>query len=201
MDDPRISDIDPNGGDFSRRGFLAGGLGLGLVAGASLLGLDFWFDTGAASADTSGTYPLPSTTAPEQIHLEWGSDPAHTVTVSWGSAGGVPQPDATLVFSADPITGANRGQRASLTVKSFTDGINRQTTYYYHATLTGLKASTRYYYQISDGATPPGVVGSSFLTAPTGRAPFTFTSYGDLATPTARLSSSGRGWRESSDNA
>lgn len=201
MDDLRISDIDPAGGGLSRRGFLAGGLGLGLLVGASALGLDFWFDSGAASADTSGAYPLPSTTAPEQIHLEWGSSPAHAVTVSWGSAGGVPQPDATLVYSADPITGANRGKNATLTVKSFTDGIDLQTTYYYHAALTGLKASTRYYYQISDGATPPGVVGSSFMTAPTGRAPFTFTSYGDLATPTGHLSSSGRGWQESSDNA
>lgn len=198
MDDPSISAIDGAGRGFSRRGFLVGGLGFGVLAA---LGLDFWFDSGLASADTSGTYPLPSVTAPEQIHLQWGAHPAHQVTVSWASAGGTPQPDATLIYSPSPITGANQGKAATITVKAFTDGINDQTTYCYHAPLNGLKPATRYYYQISDGATPSSLIGSSFMTAPAGRAPFTFTSYGDLATPTGHLSSSGHSWRESSDNA
>ncbi|MDQ6782150.1 MAG: metallophosphoesterase family protein [Actinomycetota bacterium] len=201
MNDARGSVIDPAEGGLSRRGFLMGGMGLGILAGASALGLEFWFDSGLASADTSGTYPLPSTTAPEQIHLQWGAHPAHEVVVSWGSAGGVPQPDASVAFADRPITAANPGKAAPITVRTFTDGINTQTTYYYHASLAGLKPSTRYYYEISDGATPRSVIGSSFTTAPVGRAPFSFTSYGDLATPTGHLNSSGHTWALSSDNA
>lgn len=59
MDDPRTSEINPVGGGFSRRGFLIGGLGVGVMAGMSALGLDFWFDSGLASADTTSAIPLP----------------------------------------------------------------------------------------------------------------------------------------------
>ena len=200
MDDLRSSTIDGPGSGFSRRNFLLGGLGLGVLAGASALGLDFWFDSGVASADTSATFQLPSTTAPEQIHLQWGATPTTELTVSWGSAGTVPQPGPSLVYATSPITAANPGNAAVVSVKSFTDGLNLQTTYYYHATLTGLQPATTYHYQISDGASPASTVGSSCTTAPAGRAKFTFTSYGDLATPTAHLSSSGHTWAESSDN-
>ena len=201
MDEERSSMVDPHGMGISRRGFLKGGVGLGMMAGVSALGLEFWFDSGLASADTSGTYPLPSTTAPEQIHLQWGADPAHDVTVSWGSPGSVAQPAPGLVYALGPLGAANPGISVPVTTKAFTDGINLQATYYYHAELSALAPATTYYYQISDGASPAATVAGTFTTAPSGRVPFTFTSYGDLATPTGHLNDSGRSWQESSDNA
>jgi phosphodiesterase/alkaline phosphatase D-like protein len=84
---------------------------------------------------------------------------------------------------------------------SFTDGLNGQTTYFYHVQLTGLRPGTRYHYQVSDGAASPSVAGASFETAPAGRAKFRFSSYGDLSTPSWDLNASGNIWHESCDNA
>jgi hypothetical protein len=53
--------------------------------------------------------PLPTTTAPEQLLLTWGSDPASEVTVSWSAPGTVAQPAPTLAFSTRPITEKNPG--------------------------------------------------------------------------------------------
>ncbi len=86
------------------------------------------------------------------------------------------------------------GEAASV---SFTDGLNGQTTYFYHVQLKGLKPGTRYYYQVSDGAHAPSTAGASFETAPHGRAKFRFSSYGDLATPSWDLNTSGNIWHES----
>jgi Purple acid Phosphatase, N-terminal domain len=52
------------------------------------------------------------------------------------------------------------GEAASV---SFTDGLNGQTTYFYHVRLKGLRPGTRYYYQVSDGAHTPG---TSFALVP-----------------------------------
>jgi hypothetical protein len=89
------------------------------------------------------------------------------------------------------------GEAASV---SFTDGLNGQTTYFYHVQLKGLKPGTRYYYQVSDGAHAPATAGAAFETAPHGRAKFRFSGYGDLATPSWDLNTSGNIWHESSDN-
>ena len=51
---------------------------------------------------------------------------------------------------------------------SFTDGLNGQTTYFYHVQLTDLEPATRYYYQVSDGAARRPTAGASFETAPSG---------------------------------
>jgi alkaline phosphatase D len=160
--------------------------------------------------------PLPTTTAPEQLLLTWGSDPATEVTVSWSAPGTVAQPAPTLAFSTRPITAKNPGwliklpdpQPLDVTKRydetaaiSFTDGLNGQTTYFYHVQLRGLVPGTRYYYQVSDGAATPSVAGAAFETAPFGRAKFRFSSYGDLSTPSWDLNTTGNIWHESCDNA
>ena len=66
---------------------------------------------------------------------------------------------------------------------SFTDGLNNQTTFFYHVQLTDLEPGTKYFYEVSDGAAHPATAGASFETAPAGRARYRFSSYGDLATP------------------
>jgi len=83
---------------------------------------------------------------------------------------------------------------------SFTDGLNGQTTYFSHVQLRHLEPGTRYFYQVSDGAATPSTAGASFATAPWGRAKFRFSSFGDLATPSWDLNTSGNIWHESCDN-
>ena len=137
------------------------------------------------------------------------------VTVSWSAPGTVPQPAPTLAVSTEPITAGNPGWLIKLpdpkpldvtqryeeaASVSFTDGLNGQTTYFYHVQLTHLQPGTRYYYQVSDGAAAPSTAGATFETAPHGRAKFRFSSYGDLATPSWDLNTSGNIWHESCDN-
>jgi hypothetical protein len=137
------------------------------------------------------------------------------VTVSWSAPGTVAQPAPVLALSRRPITAANPGLRVRLpepepldvtrrpapaAAVSFTDGLNHQTTYCYHVQLTDLEPGSRYYYEVSDGAATPSTAGSSFQTAPAGRARYRFSSYGDLATPSWDLNASGNQWHESCDN-
>jgi hypothetical protein len=69
--------------------------------------------------------------------------------------------------------------------RTYTDGLNGQTVFTYHASLTGLKADSEFHYSVTadndrNRARP---FAASFRTAPSGRKPFRWTSYGDLATP------------------
>ncbi len=169
------------------------------------------------SGRTLATVPLPSGTAPEQLRLSFGADPATAVTVSWSAPGSTPQPRPALAYSTAPITPARPGRivwlpepqpldvtrpRPQAWAVSFTDGLGGQTTYHYHVQLTGLEPGTRYYYRISDGAMPnPSTADGSFETAPAGRAAFRFSSFGDLATPSSDRSASGHQWFQSCDNA
>src|SRR5262249_20449247 len=65
---------------------------------------------------------------------------------------------------------------------SYIDAKSRQVVYAYHAKLDGLQADSAYLYgALHDGAEPEF---GSFRTSPRGRAPFTFSSFGDQGTPT-----------------
>jgi hypothetical protein len=202
---------------FTRRRFIIGTVGVGA---ASVLAGTVVRPPRALAATAPGgppttTLPLPTTTAPEQLLLTWGNDPASEVTVSWSAPGTVAQPAPTLAVSTQPITAHNPGRLVKLpdpapldvarryetaASVSFTDGLNGQTTYFYHVQLTDLLPGTRYYYRVSDGAATPSTAGSSFETAPNGRAKFRFSSYGDLSTPSWDLNTSGNIWHESCDN-
>jgi hypothetical protein len=202
---------------FTRRRFIIGTVGVSAVAalGGTVVRAPRAFAATPPSGPPTTTLPLPTTTDPEQLLLTWGRDPATEVTVSWSAPGTVAQPAPVLSFSTQPISARNPGWLVKLpdprpldvterygeaTAISFTDGLNGQTTYFYHVQLTSLKPGTRYYYQVSDGAATPSTAGSSFETAPTGRAKFRFSSYGDLATPSWDLNTSGNIWHESCDN-
>ena len=187
----------------SRRGFLGGtvavgaALSVGGLAGAEVL---------TAPAAAAAAYPLPVTTAPEQLHLTWGPDPSTEVTVSWASPGTVAQPAPTLAYSTQPITSANPGRIVALpeptaldptqlrtrpAAVSFLDGGSGQTTYHYHVPLRHLTPGTSYYYQVSDGAATPATAGASFTTAQQGRFNFRFSSFGDVDVPSADRNASG----------
>ncbi|MGD0705527.1 MAG: metallophosphoesterase family protein [Trebonia sp.] len=202
---------------FTRRRFIIGTVGVGaasVLAGTAVRAPRALAATAPGGPPTT-TLPLPTTTAPEQLLLTWGNDPAREVTVSWSAPGTVAQPAPTLAVSTRPITAEHPGRLIKLpdpapldvtkryddaASVSFTDGLNGQTTYFYHVQLTDLWPATRYYYQISDGAAEPSTAGASFETAPFGRAKFRFSSYGDLSTPSWDLNSSGNIWHESCDN-
>ena len=209
-------------GGVSRRTFLSGvvvagaAASLASVTDAALSGQRALASPAPPAGPPTTTVPLPTTTAPEQLLLTWGSDPATQVTISWSAPGTVPQPAPVLNYSTVPISARRPGRTVSLpepqpldvTARygarasvSFTDGLNAQTTFFYHVQLRDLEPNTRYYYQVSDGATPsPSTAGASFQTAPRGRARFRFSSYGDLATPSYDLNASGYQWHESCDN-
>jgi hypothetical protein len=65
---------------------------------------------------------------------------------------------------------------------SYTDAKSSQVVYAYHAKIDGLRADSSYLYAAThEGAEPEF---GTFRTCPRGRAPFTFTSFGDQGTPT-----------------
>jgi hypothetical protein len=115
---------------------------------------------------------------PEQIHLSWGEDPAHAVFVSWVSAAQAVHPRVLL----------HRG-RATRVVqaiqRTYTDGLNGQTVFTYHARLDDLTADTAYRYSVTadNDSLVQKPFAARFRTAPVGRRAFRWTSYGDLATP------------------
>jgi hypothetical protein len=217
--DPGLSTIGGDG--LSRRRFLSGVAGFGAVLGlAGVTEGTFWYDDASAATAPSGppttTLPLPTTTAPEQLRLSWGDDPSTSVTVSWSAPGTVAQPAPALAWSEEPITATNPGRIVRLPAPepldvrrrhhrhaavTFTDGLSGQTTYHYHVQLDHLCPATTYHYEISDGAATPSVAGSTFTTAPVGRASYRFSSYGDLSTPSWDRNASGNVWHESCDNA
>jgi hypothetical protein len=155
---------------FTRRQVLAGAGGTGLLAAAGPLSiLGAARPARASSAAPDGT--------PEQIHLAWGADPASSMTVSWASPG--------EAHGARVLLHAGDGRRRTLPAvqRVYTDGLNGETVWTYHAEVTGLRPGTTYSYTVTadnDSAEP---FTATFTTAPLGRAPFRFTSFGDLATP------------------
>jgi len=115
---------------------------------------------------------------PEQIHLTFGADPATSMTVSWASPGQAPGARVLLTGPHGPQFEIPAVQR------TYTDGINGETVWTYHAELKHLRAGTDYSYVVTadnDGSATP--FAATFRTAPKGRSPFRFTSFGDLATP------------------
>jgi hypothetical protein len=152
--------------DIGRREFFKNA-GAGLAAVASPLELR----SGSAEAGSGdGT--------PEQIHLTWGDDPSSMVCVSWASPAQAVNPRVQLRRAAEVRT-VNAVQR------SYTDGMNGQTVFTYHASLQELAPDAEYHYSVSadNDRARARPFSASFRTAPRGRAAFRFTSFGDLATP------------------
>ena len=151
---------------MSRRQVLAGAGGTGLLAAAASPAKAATRARRARAGRGGGT--------PEQIHLTWSENPATGVVVSWASPGQARRPRVRIgqrVIPAEP--------------RPYTDGISGETVWTYHARVGGLRPGATYAYAVtadndSDAADP---FSSTFRTAPAGRAPFRFTSFGDLATP------------------
>ena len=154
---------------LSRRQVLtaAGGAGLLTAASAGVLGAAPRALAAGAPADGGGT--------PEQIHLTWGDDPATSVVVSWASAGPADRPRVR----------ADGHATVPAVRRTYTDGINGETVWTYHARIGGLRPGASYSYTVTadNDANAAQPFAGTFRTAPQGRAGFRFTSFGDLATP------------------
>ncbi|WP_227247349.1 purple acid phosphatase family protein [Paraburkholderia caribensis] len=166
-DEPDNTPSATQSATFSRRGFLK-------LAGASGFATAASTFAGSAKADPS----TPDGT-PEQVHLTWGEDPTNEVVVSWASMAAAANPHVRFGAAGDRKDIVHAVQR------TYTDGLNGEVAFTYHARLHGLNAGTTYEYEVTaDNDSRAGTpFSASFKTAPRGRAPFRFTSYGDLATP------------------
>jgi 3',5'-cyclic AMP phosphodiesterase CpdA len=148
------------------------------VRGAGITSLAAATSSFAAASGKSGVPASDGT--PEQIHLTWGEMPSRTVCVSWASP--APALNPRVILNAPD--GTSSVVRAI--ERRYTDGLNGQSVLTYHAHLNGLTADVRYGYCVTadnSSLNPPFT--ATFKTAPAGRAPFRWTSYGDLATPNA----------------
>ena len=126
--------------------------------------------------------PVPPDGTPEQIHLTFGDDPSSTVVVSWVTVAQAVNPRVVV----DEHSGHKRTVHA--VQRAYTDGLNGQTVFTYHAKIEGLKpqATVNYVISADNDRNHARPFEGSFKTAPRGRAAFRWTSYGDLATPETR---------------
>ncbi len=149
---------------------LAGGIGGGvLMAGAG---------SGPALAADAPEGSDPVETPPVAgLHLQFGSDASSTMVVSWHALQPVQHP-RVLVGRMD----GRLEQTVAAEESRYTDGKSGQVVRAYHAKVGGLEPDSAYLYAaMHDGAEPQF---GTFRTGPRGRAPFTFTSFGDQGTPT-----------------
>ncbi len=149
--------------------------GMGIAGGAAVL-----------SRSTGPTLlPRPASSGAPPVaglHLQFGTDAATEVAVSWlvGEAVGNPR---VLVGTA----GSDFGRVVPAQTRTYRDAKSGTEVRVNHAVLDGLTPDTDYVYAaVHDGANwELGTV----RTAPSGRKAFSFTSFGDQATPTlGRLS-------------
>ncbi|HWE73874.1 MAG TPA: fibronectin type III domain-containing protein [Stellaceae bacterium] len=173
------SDNKPNL-ELSRRKLLtAAGIASSAIVTASVLGAG---QAAAAPPDSPFPDPSPSsdpvTTPPVAgLHLQFGADASAEMVVSWHTLQPVDLPRVLL----GNLDGALQ-KTVAADESSYTDAQSGQIVYVYHAKLTGLEANQAYLYgALHDGAEPQF---GTFMTAPRGRAAFTFTSFGDQGTPT-----------------
>jgi 3',5'-cyclic AMP phosphodiesterase CpdA len=168
---------DGKSAGFNRRAlFTAGaasaivGAGVG-IGGTELLrsdhsGPDLWKRPDRSNAPSVGG-----------LHLQFGRNASAEVVVSWHTVAAVGNPRVML---GTPTGGFGRTVAAETV--SYRDAKSSTEIRVNHARLRGLTPDTDYVYAaVHDGASPElGTV----RTAPSGRGAFTFTSFGDQATPT-----------------
>jgi hypothetical protein len=158
--------------EFSRRRLLAAaGLGVGAMVAPTMI-------------ETAAAQPLPhrpsdpvKTPPVVGLHLQFGADASADIVVSWHTLQPVGQP-RVLIGRLDGKLEQNVEARTT----SYTDAKSGQVVFAHHAKLAGLEADSAYMYGALHGGAEPEF--GTFRTAPRGRAPFTFTSFGDQGTPT-----------------
>jgi hypothetical protein len=165
-----IQSADPNL-DLSRRKLLAAAGGA--FAASSLIG--------ANAAEAAANWALPSDPAATPpvagLHLQFGADAASEMVISWHTLQPVQHPRVVLGRLDGRLE-----QTVAAEPASYTDAKSGQEVYAWHAKVSGLQPDSGFLYcAMHDGAEPEF---GTFRTSPRGRAPLTFTSFGDQGTPT-----------------
>lgn len=169
----------------SRRKLLATGtaaacVGVGVgVGGAALLwphsrGPGLWSQPNAAGAPPVGG-----------LHLQFGKNAATDVVVSWHTAGPVRNPQ---VMVGTPASGF--GSTVAAETRTYRDAKSGTEVRVNHARLTKLTPDTDYVYAAKHEGAQPQL--GTIRTAPLGRKPLRFTSFGDQSTPTLGKLAAGR---------
>ena len=110
------------------------------------------------------------------LHLTFGADPAREMYASWSTTSPVCRPRVRF----GSLEGGH-GDTVQAETRTYIDGASGREVYVHHAHISGLRPDSTYIYSaLHDGVLPDS---AAFRTAPSGRKPFTFTSFGDQATP------------------
>lgn len=156
---------------------LLGAAGTGAAAGP-LLGMNIASAAGVAPTTGSGATPV------QGLHLTFGKDPARQMVASWITEVSVHRP--RVVFGT---LDGGFGSTVQADTRTYVDGTSGRTVWVHHAELDRLRPGTDYIYAVQhDGATPDA---GTFRTAPSGRAPLTFTSFGDQSAPQVTWAANG----------
>ncbi|WP_153412002.1 purple acid phosphatase family protein [Nocardia macrotermitis] len=120
-----------------------------------------------------------STAAPHVsgLHLQYGADAAHEAVISWYTTASVRNPMVRYGTAA-----AGFGTTTQAQTRTYRDSKSGVEITAHHARLTGLTPDTDYVYAAGHDGAPPEL--GTLRTAPSGRAAFRFTSFGDQGTPT-----------------
>lgn len=176
-DDPQP--VGPSRRELLTTGLASAAVGAGIgLGGAALLrpgrGPSVWYQPDRTSAQPVGG-----------LHLQYGKNAATEVVVSWHSVDAVQNPRVML---GTPASGF--GRVVSAETRTYRDAKSNTEVRVNHARLTNLTPDSDYVYAaVHDGADPQlGTV----RTAPLGRKPLRFTSFGDQGTPTLGRFSDGR---------
>ena len=178
---------------LSRRSALRAAAVTGTLAAAPVILIDSEASAAVSASSAKASAPSPLLWKhPEKLgappnsglHLTFGTDPSREMTVSWSTAASVSHP---RVRFGTPDGGFGCEVRAETV--TYIDGDSKIESYIHHAKLTGLQPNTTYIYAVlADGVLPDA---GTFETAPVGRSPFTFTSFGDQCVPTSSWGTSG----------
>ncbi|WIM88538.1 fibronectin type III domain-containing protein [Candidatus Mycobacterium wuenschmannii] len=147
-------------------------LGAGLGAGGvALLGTPGRAPSLWSQPTRSGAQPVGG------LHLQFGRDASSEVVVSWHTTDAVSNPRVMAGTSTGGF-----GRTVTAETRTYRDAKSKTEVRVHHARLDNLAPDTDYVYAaVHDGTNPElGTV----RTAPSGRSPLRFTSFGDQATPT-----------------
>ncbi|MGC1737889.1 purple acid phosphatase family protein [Mycobacterium sp.] len=177
VEEPQPADDGAAASVISRRRLLVTGaaatiVGAGLGAGGvALLGSPGSGPSLWTRPDQSGAQPVGG------LHLQFGKDASAEVVVSWHTTDPVHHPRVMLGTSTSGF-----GRTVPADTRTYRDAKSKTEVRVHHARLDNLAPDTDYVYAaVHDGTNAElGTV----RTAPSGRNPLRFTSFGDQATPT-----------------
>jgi purple acid phosphatase-like protein/calcineurin-like phosphoesterase family protein len=177
---------------FRRRSLVTAGA---VAAGGLLTGCGGTAPPGTASA-ASSALPSPVTSkvsgafvTPFGRHLAFGADPRTQMRISWQVPAAVSRPYVRVGLRPDQLSHRIAAEIRDLRTPGVSGVRAAVEQYYVHAALDGLTPGTTYYYGVGHAGFDPASAAhratvTSFRTAPSRPAAFTFTAFGDQGVST-----------------